>query len=219
MVLKGNSMRNNEERIRVAIAEDHQILRQGIVALLEDEENLNLVFDVGDGLELIEKIKENPVDVLILDLNMPKMDGETCLPIILKLYPNLKIVVLSAYFSEPIMNFVLELGATCFLPKLSDFSVLLDAIVSVHQKGFYSIEESKKEKRLNLELEMKENFTPRELEILKLLCEEKTSKEIAEDLFISHRTVEGHKLRIMEKTKTTSTSGIIIFALRKGYFR
>jgi DNA-binding NarL/FixJ family response regulator len=61
MVLKGNSMRNNEERIRVAIAEDHQILRQGIVALLEDEENLNLVFDVGDGLELIEKIKENPV--------------------------------------------------------------------------------------------------------------------------------------------------------------
>lgn len=66
---------------------------------------------------------------------------------------------------------------------------------------------------------MNENFTPRELDILKLLCEEKTSKEIAETLFISHRTVEGHKLRIMEKTKATSTSGIIIFALRNGYFR
>jgi DNA-binding NarL/FixJ family response regulator len=60
MVLKGNSMRNNEERIRVAIAEDHQILRQGIVALLEDEENLDLVFDIGNGIELINKIKENP---------------------------------------------------------------------------------------------------------------------------------------------------------------
>ena len=212
-------METDERRIRVAIAEDHQILRQGIVALLEDEENLEMVFDVGDGLQLIEKIKENPIDVLILDLNMPKMDGETCIPILLELYPNLKVVVLSAYFSEPIVNFVLGLGATCFLPKHSDYSILLDAIMSVHYKGFYSIEESEKEKRLNLELEMKESFTPRELDILKLLCEEKTSKEIAEALYISHRTVEGHKLRIMEKTKTTNTSGIIIFALRKGYFR
>jgi DNA-binding NarL/FixJ family response regulator len=186
---------------------------------LEDEENLEMVFDVGDGLQLIEKIKENPIDVLILDLNMPKMDGETCIPILLELYPNLKVVVLSAYFSEPIVNFVLELGATCFLPKHSDYSILVDAIVSVHQKGFFSTEEYEKEKRLNLELEMKENFTPRELEILKLLCEGKTSKEIAEALFISHRTVEGHKLRIMEKTKTTNTSGIVIFALRNGYFR
>jgi len=95
----------------------------------------------------------------------------------------------------------------------------LDAIVDVHKNGFYSEKESKKEKWMNLEIEMNENFTPRELDILKLLCEENTSKEIAETLFISHRTVEGHKLRIMEKTKTTSTSGIIIFALRKGYFR
>jgi len=129
-------MENKDRRIRVAIAEDHQILRQGIVALLEDEENLDLVFDIGNGIELIDKIKENPIDVLILDLNMPKMDGESCLPIISELYPNLKIVVLSAYFSEPIMNFVLGLGATCFLPKLSDFSILLDAIVSVHQQRF-----------------------------------------------------------------------------------
>lgn len=212
-------MENDERRIRVAIAEDHQILRQGIVALLEDEEKLEMVFDVGDGLQLIEKIKENPIDVLILDLNMPKMDGETCLPIILELYPNLKVVILSAYFSEPIVNALLKMGATCFLPKHSDYTILLDAIVSVYQKGFYSMEESEKEKRTNLELEMNQNFTPRELDILKLLCEEKTSKEIAEALFISHRTVEGHKLRIMEKTKATSTSGIIIFALRKGYFR
>jgi len=212
-------MENEEGRIRVAIAEDHHILRQGIVALLEDEENLEMVFDVGDGIELIEKIKDNPIDVLILDLNMPKMDGETCLPIILERYPNLKVVILSAYFSEPIVNELLKLGATCFLPKHSDYSILLDAILSVHKKGFYSMEDSEKEKRANLELEMKENFTPRELDILKLLCEQKTSKEIAEALFISHRTVEGHKLRIMEKTKATSTSGIIIFALRKGYFR
>jgi len=87
-------MENKDRRIRVAIAEDHQILRQGIVALLEDEENLDLVFDIGNGIELIDKIKENPIDVLILDLNMPKMDGESCLPIISELYPNLKIVAL-----------------------------------------------------------------------------------------------------------------------------
>lgn len=212
-------MEKDERRIRVAIAEDHQILRQGIVALLADEEQLEMIFDVGDGLQLIEKIKENPIDVLILDLNMPKMDGETCLPIILELYPNLKVIVLSAYFSEPIVNALLNMGATCFLPKHSDYSILVDAIVSVYKKGFYSMEESEKENRMNLELQMKENFTLRELDILKLLCEEKTSKEIAEALFISHRTVEGHKLRIMDKTNSTSTSGIIIFALRKGYFR
>lgn len=206
-------------RIRVAIAEDHQILRQGIVALLEDEENLEMVFDVGDGIELIEKIKDNPIDVLILDLNMPIMDGETCIPILLELYPNLKVVVLSAYYSDTIVNVLLKMGAACFLPKHSDYSILLDAIVSVYHSGTFSMEDSEKEKSLKLELELKENFTPRELDILKLLCEEKTSKEIAEALFISHRTVEGHKLRIMEKTNTTSTSGIIIFALRKGYFR
>lgn len=79
-----------------------------------------MVFDVGDGIELIEKIKENPVDILILDLNMPRMDGETCLPIILENYPNLKPVVLSTYLSEPIVNALLKMGATCFLPKLND---------------------------------------------------------------------------------------------------
>ena len=212
-------MEHDEERTKVAIAEDHEILRQGLKALLCDQSNLEIIFDVGDGIELIEKIKENPVDVLILDLNMPKMDGEKCMPVLLELYPKLKIVILSAFSSESIMNELLKLGATCFLPKHFDFSILLDAIVSVHKNGFYSEKESEKEKRKNLELEMNENFTPRELDILKLLCEEKTSKEIAETLFISHRTVEGHKLRIIEKTKATSTSGIIIFALRNGYFR
>jgi DNA-binding NarL/FixJ family response regulator len=212
-------MKNDGDKIKVAIAEDHEILRQGLKALLSEESNLEIIFDVGDGSELIEKIKENPVDVLILDLNMPKMDGEMCMPILLELYPKLKIIILSAFYSESIVNELLKMGATCFLPKHCDFSILLDAIVDVHKNGFYSEKESKKEKKMNLELEMNEDFTPRELDILKLLCEEKTSKEIAETLFISHRTVEGHKLRIMEKTKTTSTSGIIIFALRKGYFR
>lgn len=207
------------EKIKVAIAEDHQILRQGLVLLLEGEENLEVVFNVGDGIELVEKVKENPLDVLILDLNMPKMDGETCLPIILEINPNIKVIILSAYFSESIVNALLKMGATCFLPKHCDFSILLDAITSVHYKGFYSMEESEKQKRINLELEMNEKFTPREIDILKLLCKEKTSKEIAKELFISSRTVEGHKLRIMEKTNTTSTSGVVLFVLRKGYFR
>lgn len=146
------------------------------------------------------------------------MDVDTCMPILLELYPKLKIVILSAFSSESIVNELLKLGATCFLPKHCDFSILLDAIKSIHFTGFYSMEESEKEKRKILEIEMNENFTPRELDILKLLCEEKTSKEIAETLFISHRTVEGHKLRIMKKTKARSTLGIILFALRKGYF-
>lgn len=91
---------------------------------------------------------------------------------------------MSAYFSESIVNALLKMGATCFLPKHCDFSILLDAITSVHNKGFYSMEESEKQKRINLELEMNEKFTPREIDILKLLCKEKTSKEIAKDYLL-----------------------------------
>jgi DNA-binding NarL/FixJ family response regulator len=212
-------MKNDEVKIRVGIAEDHQILRQSLVALLKTEEMLSVALEVGDGFELLEKIQDTSVDVLILDINMPRMDGEQCIPILRKSFPNLKIIILSAYYSEPLVNAMLKIGAHVYLPKHVDYPILLKAIESVHNLGSFEYVKKTPLVTPKIESDLRESFTARELEILKLVCEEKTSKEIAQLLFISHRTVEGHKMRLLEKTKSTNTSGIIIYALRNGLFR
>jgi DNA-binding NarL/FixJ family response regulator len=130
-------MKNDEVKIRVGIAEDHQILRQSLVALLKTEEMLSVALEVGDGFELLEKIQDTSVDVLILDINMPRMDGEQCIPILRKSFPNLKIIILSAYYSEPLVNAMLKIGAHVYLPKHVDYPILLKAIESVHNLGSF----------------------------------------------------------------------------------
>lgn len=205
--------------IRIAIAEDHHILRQGLAELIRSYPEFDMVFDAENGEEVLEKMQENPIDVLILDLNMPKMDGETCLPLALQLHPELKVIVLSMYFSEAFISQLIRLGASAYLPKNIDFNDLRDCIHSVHHTGYYlnsELENMLKAHEGDLNLF---DLTEREMEIINMVCQEKTSREIASELFISHRTVEGHKARLQEKIKAKNTAGIVLFALRNGIYR
>jgi DNA-binding NarL/FixJ family response regulator len=211
-------MTEDRQEIRVAIAEDHIILRQGLVELLKNETGLKLVFEAENGAEVLEKMRENPIDVLILDLRMPIMDGETCLPLALELNPELKVVILSMYFTAPFISQLIKLGASAYLPKNIDFDSLKDAIVSVHQSGYYINEEIEKLLAAYKQDSFSALLSERELEIIHLVCKEKTSKEIAIELFLSHRTVEGHKARLIEKINAKNTAGIVLYAIRKGLF-
>lgn len=211
-------MIEDKEEIRVAIAEDHIILRQGLVELLKYETGLKLVFEAENGTEVLEKMRENPIDVLILDLRMPIMDGETCLPLALELNPELKVVILSMYFTAPFISQLIKLGASAYLPKNIDFDSLKDAIVSVHQNGYYINEEIEKLLAAYKQDSFSALLSERELEIIHLVCKEKTSKEIAAELCLSHRTVEGHKARLIEKINAKNTAGIVLYAIRNGLF-
>ena len=209
------------KKIKVAIAEDHDMVRQGMVSLLKLEEELDVVFDVANGQELLDRLKDERVDILLLDLDMPVMSGEKALPIISEEYPHMGIIIVSMHYVTDLIYRCVALGAKGFLPKQSNFELVIDAIHSVIDKGFYFdsmitqtlLTEIRKGKLGN---EEEVALTAREEEIIELVCQGKRNKEIADALFVSQRTVEGHRRNISEKTQTDNAVELVIYALKKG---
>lgn len=125
------------KNIKIAIAEDHAILRETITEMLESEDGLKVVFDTPNGQELIDKLVEEEIDVIILDINMPIMNGGEALTIIKERYPNTKVIILSMFHTQDHIESYLEMGANGFLSKGCDFRILVKAIKESHQTGHY----------------------------------------------------------------------------------
>lgn len=212
--------------IRVIIADDHAIFRDGLKQALASEENIFLVGEAADGKELIRLVSECNPDVILTDIRMPVMDGISAAKKILEISPVVCIIGLSMFDDEAHIVDMLEAGARGYLLKNADKSEIIDAINSVfHGELYYCkhtsftlakmISSSKFNPHKRKE---KIEFTERELEIIKLICEQLTNKEIAEKLYLSTRTVEGHRLKIQEKMNAKNTAGIVICALRLGLY-
>lgn len=212
--------------IKIGIAEDHDLVRQGLVALFEDEPGVKVKFDVENGAKLLEELKSNKVDVVLLDLDMPVVDGREALQVITDRYSKLKAIIVSMHYEE---NFIAECiaeGARGFLPKNCDFEKVVEAIHMVHEKGFYFDEKVSQtlvsevlRKNSNNGIRPNRNpLTVREIEIIKLVCEGKKNREIAELLHLSSRTVEGHRQKIFEKTDTSNIAELVVFAIKNEIF-
>lgn len=195
------------EKLKVYIADDHTIFRKAMVSLLQSFPRIGTVKDAENGRELLNLVKEEEPDIVLLDLQMPIMDGsETCENLYNK-YPDVRVIVLSMHDSERYIQHMMDLGARAFLFKNVEPDELEEAIYSVADKDFYHNEliasilrKSLREKHNLKRPDFKQELTEREREILLLICQEYSTKEISSRLSLSDRTVENHRAKIMEKT-------------------
>jgi DNA-binding NarL/FixJ family response regulator len=211
-----------QKPIRIAVTEDHVLLRETIRTLLNKEVNFHIVLEAGNGQELIEGLRKKEVDIVILDLEMPILNGSETLKVIGKTHPKLKTLVLSMYSDKARIKKCFQLGAKGFLSKVCEYHELVTAINTLNDGRVYlnnsstnklyrQIKSSKNKQKLNF---IDDPLTEREMEILNLICHEKTNREIAVELDLSHRTVENHSLNIRKKTGANNSIGLMTYALK-----
>lgn len=208
--------------ISIAIADDEMLFRRGMKLILNEYPRFQIDLEAEDGVDLLDKLSaaETLPDILLLDLKMPKMNGIETAKILQKKYPDIKIIVISTHFSRAFIINMIELSAVAYLPKNSQIIDVVETIESVYEKGFYYNNEvltiireniiSKKKPKAQFTLEL----TNREKEVLQLICEQNTAPEIAEKLFISARTVDGHRNNLLLKLTCRNVAGLVVFALQ-----
>lgn len=211
--------------MKIAIADDEALFRKGIAMILQDMEGMELVLEAGDGQDLINQLaqKASPPDIVLLDLNMPAMNGIETAKALQAEYPGLKFIVLSTYYSKAFIINMIELGAAAYLAKNATPEEMEHTIREVAGKGFYYDQKVMEVIRENMvkktRPKMRSSFlseiTEREREVLQLICEELTTPEIAEKLFISPRTVHGHRNNLLSKLGCKNTAGLVVVAIQE----
>jgi DNA-binding NarL/FixJ family response regulator len=212
--------------IHVALVDDHKLFRKGMIALLNDSEGMQVLFEAGNGIELLQKLSEGQQpQVILMDVTMPEMDGIAALQRIRQDHPAIKVLMLTMNQDDAMILHLMELGANGYLLKETDPDEVEVAIRSVVEAGFYFNELVSR--TLLSKIVQGDKFKPvfsgmiqltdREMEVLDLVCRGLTNPEIGEKLFISARTVEGHRKNTMEKMGVRNTAGMIVYAIKKGW--
>ena len=214
----------SSQKIKVHIADDHQILIDGIVAVLGMLESVEVVGHSLDGLSVMKWFEDKNADILILDIGMPKLDGIEVLKRFQEKKNSPDIIVLTSYNDVKLIKEVLKLGAKGFVTKISAGENIIEAIKTVQEGEMYfskdirnKIVDSFAGKKVNESKHFKEYFgmlSEREFEILNLIAEEYSNKEIAEKLFLSQGTVETHKKNIMTKLGVKNAMGLAIYLVK-----
>ena len=207
-------------KIRILVVDDHAIMRDGIRALLNLRDDIEIVGEASEGNEAIEKAEELAPDVIVMDIAMPGMDGLEATRRITKKNPKVKVLVLSQHDNREYILSAIKAGVVGYVPKRALGLELVSAIRAVHQGDSYLYPSAAAAViRDYLKGAVKEPYdrlTAREREILTLIAEGHTSREIADKLFISLKTVLGHRTKIMEKLDLHNRSELIKYAIRKG---
>jgi len=215
-----------EKKINVIITDDHKLFRKGIIALLEDFDFIGEINEASNGAELIDllaKMKALP-DVILLDLRMPVMDGVEAHKKIRKLYPEIKVIILTMEDDEQYILHLISEGVNGYLLKNADPDEMEKAILKVVENGYYFSENISTlvvkgmVKKDITEALPNLDFNERELQILELICKEFTAAEIAEKLNLSVRTVEGYRQKLIEKSGAKNVAGLVIFAVKNNLF-
>lgn len=201
--------------IKVFIADDHQLFLEGISGLVQSISNIEVVGTAPDGKQTLAALRQTPADVLLLDINMPLLSGIETLKILREKQPELKIIMLTMHNSHSVVHEVLEAGAHGYLLKNSEKTDLAAAIKAVHAGESYYVNEVQNTllnsfKGENVQGKVK--LTRREKEILLLICQENTTKEIANKLYLSINTVESHRKNLLAKTGAKNSVGLVTFA-------
>ena len=212
------------KQLKVYIADDHTLFRKAMVNLLRSFERITDVKDAENGKELLTLIKYEQPDVVIVDLQMPVMDGSETSAIILQKYPDVKIIILTMHDSNKFILHMMDLGVHAFLLKNTEPDELEKAIYAVADKDFYHndlvvavLRKNVNEKRMGQRPTFQAaELTEREKEILLLICQELTMKEIGQRLFLSENTVRNHRVNIMEKVGVNNIVGLVKYAYEAG---
>lgn len=211
-------------RIKVALADDHALFREGLKAILSRLEGIEVVIEAANGKELIDAMAVNETDVVLLDLEMPEMDGMEACKKIREQSSEVKILVLTMHEEERMTAYLMEIGANGYLLKNTRRDELLNAIRTVHETGMYSTDRVTTALLNSLKQRSKKTpalgtvqLTRREQEVLELIAQELTNAEIGERLFISEKTVDGHRMNLLSKFGVKNTAGLILKAVRQGF--
>jgi DNA-binding NarL/FixJ family response regulator len=213
---------SHERLIRIALADDHKIFRDGVRMSLKKHEGLKILWEADDGKDMMHKLKLKKPDVLLMDIRMPEMDGIHALQLIRKEYEEVKIIILSMYDDKEIITKMMEFGANAYLSKTTEPDEIFKAIIGCINDNFYFNElvnsavllklQQKKTVRKYLHATVK--FNEKELKILKLITEDKTTEEISDDVFLSPRTVESIRQNMKEKVGAKTIAGLVMYAMR-----
>ncbi len=210
--------------INLAIADDHKIFREGLKATLEDCADLNILFEAGNGIELVKQLAFKNPDVVLMDIKMPEMDGMQATAHIQQNFSHVKVLALSMFNEDKYILDMMKAGACGYLLKNAEPQEIIDAVFTVHKKGYYFnehlsislVKQFMEKSSLRGKSKEETELNEREIEVLKLICQEKQNTEIADKLFLSVRTVEGYRTKLFEKTGSKNIVGLVIYAIKKG---
>jgi DNA-binding NarL/FixJ family response regulator len=209
--------------IKVAIADDHHLFRTGVRTSLSARKDIHMVAEAENGMQLLNLLKHIKPDVILLDIQMPIMDGLSTLPEIKKLYPDVKVIMLSMHNDHSMITKMMEIGANSYLTKESDAEVIYQAIKTCYEDEFFFNDLTNKAMlnglRTKREPEQVVNdvaLTDKEKRILRFMCEEKSTREIADLVDISPRTVEAIRDKLKTKTGAKSMAGLVMYAVKAG---
>lgn len=212
--------------IRIILVDDHTIIRDGIRALFKEKPEVEVIGEAGNGKELIQLLQNTEADLVMMDLNMPDMDGFDATAYLHEKYPNLKILILSMLDHESYITKIMDTGASGYLLKNTGRDEMLCGIKIVASGGQFICSavvrnllkkmQNQIGKSVVSEEKQTRDLSQREIEILKLIADGLTNAEIADKIFTSKRTVETHRQNIIEKTKAKNTAALIKYAISKG---
>jgi DNA-binding NarL/FixJ family response regulator len=215
---------HNTGKIKVLITDDHALFRTGVKAALAMYPDIEFIGEAENGMQLLNLIKFLQPDIILLDIQMPIMDGIATLPEVKKILPDAKIIMLTMNDDVSMISKLMEIGANSYLTKNSDSETIYEAIKTVYSKEYFFNEYTNKamlsglRNRKVLESPAFDDaaLSEKELQVLKLMCDEKSTKEIADVVDISPRTVEAIRDRLKIKTGAKSTAGLILYAVKHG---
>ncbi|WP_375578691.1 response regulator transcription factor [Marivirga tractuosa] len=210
--------------INLALVDDEALILEGLALLFSNIDHINVVEKANSGLEFLQAIEEiqdsDFPTIALIDIQMKPMDGFDLVEALRANYPDLKIIILSSHYKSNVLGHMIKLGVSAFIPKNSNKKELLQAIESVDEKGVYFTKTDQemlmhfmRSKSKQPTLNPQQELSSREIDVLKLICQENTNQEIADQLFLSKRTVESHRQRILEKVGAKNTVGLVVYAI------
>jgi DNA-binding NarL/FixJ family response regulator len=212
------------EPIKVAIADDHVLFRAGVKSALSVHKDIKMIAEADNGMQLLTVLKHVQPDVILLDIQMPIMDGINTLPEIKKLYPDIKVIMLTMHNDHSMISKLMELGANSYLTKNSDSEIIYQAVKTVHEQEYYFNQLTNKalidglrvKRQAEASLPVDAKLSDKEIAILRMICEEKSTKEIADLVDLSPRTVEAIRDKLKVKTGAKSLAGLVMYAVKSG---
>lgn len=207
--------------VKIALADDHKIVRDGIKTMLESQPEIDVVVEASNGNEILEKLENKLVDLVIMDISMPEKDGIQATKELKEKLPNIKVLALTMSNDDLHIRQMIQAGASGYIMKSAGRKDLKDAIETIMNGKHYFSDEATQSIMMDLVKGKGKStamdavhITDRELEILELIVQEFTNQEIAEKLFISSRTVDAHRRNLLQKTGARNTAGLVKYAFQ-----
>lgn len=212
-----------DQKIKLMVADDQHLFRKSLISLLKEAPDMEVAAEAENGKQLIDLLKHNEPDIVLLDVEMPVMDGKTALEIIVKRFSKVKVIVLSVHYDAGLVSDFMGRGASCYLTKNCQTEMLFDAIRVVKTKGHYfdasvskAMLDSIQREKSNAPFTGEVVLNDREIDIMKRICDGKTNKEIASSLNLSASTIDFHRSKIYSKTHSNNITQLLKFALKSG---